>query len=517
MIVDGSYAYVGSSDGYYIIDISVPGSLSQSGNYTNAVEVDWIYGSYIAGNLAYLANGNDGLLILDITDKSNPTKHSSLPLPSVASDIKVHNQHAFIPVYSGGLRVVNVTDTSTPFDEGGYIPTSAVAYGVAISGNYLYVAVSHAGLDVYDITTPTSPSYVSTVDLDGYAKKVEISGNYAYVACDLGGLQIVDVSDPTNMTRVAHLDSNTRYFGVYVEGSHVYVAGYISGDNFMRIYDISNPENPIAAGFYDFASSGYDVFVSGDYAFVATTTAGLHSLKIAELSLHYGELYDSYAVAQSSTIYFAAIGETIEKVTLSVSETIDSDTLVEYYVSADGNNWESITPGVEHIITNTGRYLSWLAELSTIDAGVSPIVYSVAFDYVTIDVEMELLYPTHEAYVAELTPNFDWVDMSGAYGYLLQLDTSPSFTSLILNESLFFKESNYTIITPLDDGVTYYWKVAFYTDFSVLGRFSDTLSFTIGEEPIVAEFSIASYMILALTMVSISIVLMVKRNRRTRF
>ncbi|MCK4844713.1 MAG: hypothetical protein KAS95_03480 [Candidatus Heimdallarchaeota archaeon] len=515
VFVDGSYAYVGSSDGYYIIDISVPDSLSQTGNYTDAVEVDWIYGSDIEGNLAYIANGNYGLLVLDITDKTNPIKHSEFDLPSVSSDIKVHNKHAFIPVYSGGLRVVNVSDASNPYDEGGYIPTTSDAYGVAISGNYLFIAVSHAGLDVYDISTPASPEFVSNVDLDGYAKKVEVSGNYAYVVCDLGGLQIVDVSDPTNMTRVAHLDGNIRYHGVDVKGNYVYVTGYSSSIKIMRIYDISNPENPIASGFYNLANSGFDVFVSGDYAYVAATTVGLYSLKIADSGLYYGELYDFYAVAQSSNIYYATTGEIIEKVTLSVSEYYEPETSINYYVSADGgDNWESITPEVEHIFTNTGMYLKWKAELSTIDEGTTPVVYYVALDYVTIDVEMVLLYPIHDSYIAEQTPNFDWEDMPGAYGYLLQLDISPSFTTLILNESLFFVESNYTISTPLDEETTYYWRVAFYIDYSTLGRFSDVLNFIVGEEPVVAEFGTLSIAIFITSFIGVSSAMIFRKRKK---
>ncbi len=515
VFVDGSYAYVGSSNGYFIIDISVPDSLSQTGNYTDAVEVDWIYGSYIEGNLAYIANGNYGLLVLDITDKANPIKHSEYDLPSVSSDIKVHNNHAFIPVYSGGLRVINVSDASNPYDEGGYIPTTSDAYGVAISGNYLYIAVSHAGLDVYDISTPASPEFISNVDLDGYANKVEVSGNYAYVVCDLGGLQIVDVSDPTNMTRVAHLDGNIRYRGVDVEGSYVYVTGYSFDTKIMRIYDISDPENPIASGFYNLANSGYDVFVSGDYAFVAATTVGLYSLKIADSGLHYGELYDFYAVAQSSTIYYATTGEIIEKVTLSVSDYYELDTSINYFVSADGgNSWESIIPGVEHIFTNSGMYLRWRAELSTIDEGTTPVVYNLAFDYVTIDVEMELLYPTHDSYIEENTPNFDWEDMPGVYGYLLQLDISPSFTTLILNESLFFHETNYTISTPLDEDITYYWRVAFYIGHSTLGRFSDVFNFTVGEEPVVAEFGTLNIAIFIFSFIGVSSAMIFRKRKK---
>ncbi|MBY8999784.1 MAG: hypothetical protein KGD64_02620 [Candidatus Heimdallarchaeota archaeon] len=515
VFVSGSYAYVGDYNGYYAINIGTPDSLSQVGNYTES-DVDAIYGSQIIGNLAYLANGNYGLLILDVTDKSNITKHSSVDLPSVSSDILVHNQHAFIPVYSGGLRVVNVTDTSNPWDEGGFISTSADAYGVAISGNYLYVAVSHAGLDVYDISTPTSPTFVDNVDLDGYAKKVEISGNYAYVACDLGGLQIVDISDPTNMTSIVHLDDNTRYMGVDIKDSYVFVAGYLSSDYFMRMSDISDPYNPIATGVYELPYNGYDVFVNGDFAYVAATTAGLISLRFAMIDDPYGEYYQSYAVARSNTVNYALAGEEFEKVTLDIIGVLDGGTSIDYYVSADGaTNWEQVTPGVEHVFANPGRQLSWMAEFFTSDDTTTPVLNNLTLSYNTIDLDFNLVYPTHESVIIELYPIFDWDDVDGAYGYLLQVDTSPTFTTPVINESwTFHAVLNYTSIIPLVEGQEYFWRVGFYSDFDVIGRYSDIQSFTIYEEPVVSEFNTISYVILAVSFISVSIVSIMKKNLR---
>ncbi|MHA1550763.1 MAG: hypothetical protein ACTSQC_02335 [Candidatus Heimdallarchaeaceae archaeon] len=513
--ISGSYAFVGENDAYFAIDVSNPSALAQTGNYSEA-DVDTIYDSQIIGNLAYLANGNYGLLILDITDKSNIIKHSSFDLPSVSSDILVHNQHAFIPVYSGGLRVVNVTDTSIPWDEGGYIPTSADAYGVAISGNYLYVAVSHAGLDVYDITTPTSPTFVDNVDLDGYARRVEISGNYAYVVSDLGGLQIVDISDPSNLTRIVHVDDNIRYSGVFLKDNYVFVAGYLSSVYYVKFYDISDPYNPILTGYYEPPYNGADICVSGDYVYVAATTAGLVSLRYAVASDPYGDYYQPYAVARSNTVYYAPAGEELENVTLTVTETLDAGTFIDYFVSPDGGtNWESITPGVAHIFANAGRNLCWMAEFLTSDDTTTPSLSNLELDYTTVDLDFNLVYPTHESVVVELNPNFDWDDVEGAYGYLLQVDTTPTFTTPVINESLTFHAvSNYTSSVPLIEGETYYWRVGFFTNFDVLGRFSSIQSFTIYEEPIVSEFEPLSFVLVSIGFVSVSIVPLLKKRRK---
>ncbi|MCG3221738.1 MAG: hypothetical protein H7641_10195 [Candidatus Heimdallarchaeota archaeon] len=514
LFIEGGRAYVGTSNGLFIIDITNPSSLNLIGYYNDSVEIDWLYGCVVQNQLAYLANGNDGLFIVNVTDLSNPTKKGELDLPSVSSDIKLKNQYAYIPVYSGGIRVVDVTDPTAPSDVSGYIPTASDAYGVAISGDYIYVAVSHQGLESFSITSPTTPSHLDTVDLAGYAKKVEIKGNYAYVACDLGGLQIVDISDPTNMTRVAWLDDNTRYYGVCVENNFVYVSGVISPSGYiMKIYDISDPTNPIPAGFYSLSNTGYDVFVDGDYAYCAATTLGLQSFQIAETGDYYANHYDNYAVARSNFVYIPFVGEYLERVTLTVSDSQPLGTNIDYFVSSDGgSNWEACTPGMVHYFTNTGRYLKWMAELTTVDDDLTPSITSLSMDHHTADEVLIPVYPVDGSYIPDISPNLDWGDIPGAPGYWIQLSTSATFNTFLVNETLFMTESNYTVLTPLSEG-KYYWRVGYFIEFSTFGEFSDTWSFNVGDEPVVPEFRIVSLSLLILSMFSVSVIILNKRQR----
>ena len=65
------------------------------------------------------------------------------------------------------------------------------AYGVAVSGNYAYVADYTAGLQVIDVSNPANPQRVGGYDTSGDALGVAVSGNYAYVADGLWGLMIL--------------------------------------------------------------------------------------------------------------------------------------------------------------------------------------------------------------------------------------------------------------------------------------------------------------------------------------
>ena len=58
---------------------------------------------------------------------------------------------------------------------GGY-DTSGYAYGVAVAGNYAYVADGTAGLQVIDVSNPANSSRVGGYDTSGYADGVAVVG-----------------------------------------------------------------------------------------------------------------------------------------------------------------------------------------------------------------------------------------------------------------------------------------------------------------------------------------------------
>jgi hypothetical protein len=62
-------------------------------------------------------------------------------------------------------------------------------------GKYVYVANSDAGIQVVDVSNPTSPAVVRSIDMPGIARTVWIVGTRAYVASD-GGVEVLDISTP---------------------------------------------------------------------------------------------------------------------------------------------------------------------------------------------------------------------------------------------------------------------------------------------------------------------------------
>jgi len=82
-----------------------------------------------------------------------------------------------------------------PVRVGGY-DTSGYAFGMAVSGNYAYVADSGAGLQVIDVSNPANPQRVggnSLVD----ARGLIVAGTNVFVAAGYDGLVIFDLFRPS--------------------------------------------------------------------------------------------------------------------------------------------------------------------------------------------------------------------------------------------------------------------------------------------------------------------------------
>ena len=87
----------------------------------------------------------------------------------------------------------------------GFYDTEDLAWWVYVSGTYAYVADYGAGLRIIDVSDPTSPSEVGVYDTEGLAHGVYVSGIYAYLADGDDGLYILQfdpLEEPTGVEEI---------------------------------------------------------------------------------------------------------------------------------------------------------------------------------------------------------------------------------------------------------------------------------------------------------------------------
>ena len=127
-------------------------------------------------------------------------------------------QGADVSLFPGGMYLKGSVDLSAVW------PLKS-AKDIYVSGSYAYVATGSTGLQVIDISAPSSPEIIGSVDTPGYAYAVYVSGSYAYLAKSRG-LQVIDISTPSSPAIIGSVDTAGFAVGVYVSGFYAYVVAY---------------------------------------------------------------------------------------------------------------------------------------------------------------------------------------------------------------------------------------------------------------------------------------------------
>ncbi|WP_370574159.1 PGF-pre-PGF domain-containing protein [Methanomethylovorans sp.] len=277
VVVVGNYAYAGQGQDMLVIDISDSSNPSEVGRLTTSSVVNDIA---VAGNYAYVADGENGLVVVDITNPALPTIVGTYTYSSgSAYGVAVAGNYAYVANGNSGLIIMEIANPAAPTFKGRHDTSNAK--NVALSGNYAYIADDTNGLVIVDITNPAAPIPASSYDTVK-ANAITVSGNYAYIADDSNGLVIVEITNPAVSTYIGKYDTTGNATGVTVAGSYAYVA---DGDNGLSIVNIANPAAPSGTATYT-ATEGhaYEVAVAGNYAYVAYGRSGLAIVNISNPS-----------------------------------------------------------------------------------------------------------------------------------------------------------------------------------------------------------------------------------------
>jgi len=296
LFVSGDYLYVAAGDaGLRVIDVSDPSNPKEVGYCDTPGEA---VGVYVSGSFAYVAAGDAGLRVIDVSDPSNP-KEVGYYNASVR-EIHVSGSYAYV-IHEEELLVIDVSDPSDPKSVGYYYYGGGWNYlarpvGVYILGSYAYIiyeeewtleqAIIHpppegGSLCIIDISDPSNLKLVGSCST--YVPQgIYVSGSFAYVAAGDAGLRVIDVSDLSNPKEVGSLDItlyNEFAIEVQVSNSRAYVVDLIHGLRVIDVSDPSNPEKITELGYGVRQASG--IYVSGSYAYVAYMEVSRYHLILA--------------------------------------------------------------------------------------------------------------------------------------------------------------------------------------------------------------------------------------------
>ena len=229
------------------------------------------YGVAVQGNYAYVGEGRS-LLVLNVSTPSNPSKIGQLTLPSFVRGVAILNQqYAYVADADGGLQVVDISSPTTPKIAGFYSATNQTsAAGIAIFGGRAYVADEDAGLQIFDLSNPTAPALLSSTNFGGGEAiiiKASASGVFAYVSTG-GSLCIVDVSNPLSPVLRGQTSINGgSVYSMALAGNYIYAAAFYGS---LEIIDVSNTNAPADVGQAPSIHGPSAVASAGGYIYAAS-------------------------------------------------------------------------------------------------------------------------------------------------------------------------------------------------------------------------------------------------------
>ncbi|MEN8238189.1 MAG: hypothetical protein ABFR53_03190 [Actinomycetota bacterium] len=136
------------------------------------------------GNTAYLSYWDAGLILLDISEPTDPTLlgrgdepptfgndegNAHVAVPARGGNLVLVGDEDFAPGPWGFLRVFDTSDTSNPYEIGAFAtpgslgsdPDPATMHNIVVQGNRAYLSWYFEGIRVVDFSQPTAPREVA--------------------------------------------------------------------------------------------------------------------------------------------------------------------------------------------------------------------------------------------------------------------------------------------------------------------------------------------------------------------
>jgi len=280
---DKTKAYIADGNaGLFVADISDNSKPKftlnvKTPDFARAIELD------SSENYAYIADSDKGLQVVDLNSKSIV---ASLDLNATTRALTLGKDNKlYIAASSGGVKVVDISNPTAPKLDYN-ITTPDIAYSVTLSKDKskLFIADNKAGLIVYNLDTNTTLGSFNTY---GYSRGVALSSDEskAFVADGTKGLYILDISNLSNSSKIKFISrKDTPDFARSVVLNSKQTKAYVADTKGnIQVIDISDVTNPKIINSISTPYRSYHIALSQneEIAYVAT---GINGLEIVDLN-----------------------------------------------------------------------------------------------------------------------------------------------------------------------------------------------------------------------------------------
>jgi hypothetical protein len=387
---DGNYVYQGSGGGVIIFDIS---------NISDPVKVGdisfpshHVEDAFVKDTIMFVANQSKGLRVVNISDPHNPIELCHYPSRYTTSvfarnnlvfalehaedtiveltiydikdlqeplilgkdtlpwahpaDVFVKDEYAYIANGQGGLRIIDVSDSTAPFETGYFIPPGYTQIIDICNDTLLLLGTGpvsyQGGIWTVNIKDPYNPYPIGYDTSFECGNDITHFNHYAYVSSYLTGIKVIDFIDPSNPYVIGEfippLFSTQDLYHTSV-GSTIYACERF-GDA-LRTVDASDPTEPVSIDYDLIPDISTDISVQGDYAYVANCLSGVYILNISnpldpkDIG-HYDTQGKSWRIIANDSI--AYVTDSLSIVILNVKDPFNPAKISELPLLCYGNH-----------------------------------------------------------------------------------------------------------------------------------------------------------------------------------
>ncbi len=239
-------------------------------------------------NLVYIAQGEGGLMIVDVTDPVNPTtvSEASEGIRGYSSKVDMRDSVVYICAGSFGVSVVNVADPEHPIVSASNLSIKP-ARNFHIRGDYLFTAISEQGVKIANIEYPMQPDERKTIPTTGFAKGITTSAdtNMLFVACGEMGLSVFDISDFQegfgDYPLIGTCNTPDYAETVVVDDSRS-LAFMACGTAGLQVIDYSDTTDIHIVGSYDGSGYAKDLIFDNNLVFMTAQKGGLQIINVTD-------------------------------------------------------------------------------------------------------------------------------------------------------------------------------------------------------------------------------------------
>ncbi|MBL9174294.1 MAG: hypothetical protein JNL10_12220, partial [Verrucomicrobiales bacterium] len=225
--------------GLVILDVSNPGAPTPMGGYGSGTSVSDVV---VSGAVAFVGDYRDGIVVLDVSNAAAPVRVGGYAAISQVIDLELVGTRLHV-AHGTGVEILDVSAPASPVRLGGYA-TDGDAFRVKVVGSQAYVgirdSVARPAFQILNLANVAAPAYLGGFRTGSDVSGISIVGSLAYLATLDGGIQILDVTSPTSITRVATVATAGTARAIEVQSSTALVAEDTAGMGSFNVQDASN-------------------------------------------------------------------------------------------------------------------------------------------------------------------------------------------------------------------------------------------------------------------------------------